>query len=154
MTKKVFGIFITPENSPVQPERFRGYHAGVDLELLPGESAHDVAVVAACDGEMIRRENVGGYGGVVVQRCTVNNENVTVLYGHLSLASVRVEIGDELHAGDAIGTLGEGYGVETDGERPHLHFAVHRGTDVDWRGYAQREEELQGWMDPGEVVGR
>jgi murein DD-endopeptidase MepM/ murein hydrolase activator NlpD len=154
MTKKVFGTFITPESSPVQPERFRGYHAGIDLEMLPGESAHDVAVVAACDGAVIRRQRVGGYGGVVVQQCSVDGEVVTVLYGHLSLASVRVGIGEELQSGDAIGTLGEGYGVETDGERPHLHFAVHRGSKVDWRGYAQREDELQGWMDPGEVVGR
>jgi hypothetical protein len=26
VTKKPFGIFVTPQNSPVQPERFRGFH--------------------------------------------------------------------------------------------------------------------------------
>lgn len=32
ITKKPFGIYITPQNSPVQPERFTGYHTGVDVE--------------------------------------------------------------------------------------------------------------------------
>lgn len=36
ITKKPFGIFITPQNSPVQPERFSGFHTGTDFEILPG----------------------------------------------------------------------------------------------------------------------
>jgi hypothetical protein len=32
LQKKPFGIYITPENSPVQPENFTGYHTGIDVE--------------------------------------------------------------------------------------------------------------------------
>ena len=37
ITKKPFGIFITTQNSPVQPERFSGYHTGVDVEYKDAE---------------------------------------------------------------------------------------------------------------------
>ena len=30
ITKKPFGIKISPENSPISPERFSGYHTGID----------------------------------------------------------------------------------------------------------------------------
>src|SRR3989344_6907506 len=41
ITKKPFGIFITPQNSPIKPERFSGYHTGVDVENgdVAGEGA-------------------------------------------------------------------------------------------------------------------
>ncbi|KKQ38871.1 MAG: Exopolysaccharide biosynthesis protein, sugar transferase domain protein [Candidatus Moranbacteria bacterium GW2011_GWC2_37_73] len=32
ITKKPFGIYVNPKNSPVNPERFTGYHSAVDLE--------------------------------------------------------------------------------------------------------------------------
>src|SRR4030067_1140465 len=32
VTKKPFGIFITPQNSPIQPEKFSGFHTGADFE--------------------------------------------------------------------------------------------------------------------------
>ncbi|MGE5392302.1 MAG: hypothetical protein ACM3NH_00970 [Candidatus Saccharibacteria bacterium] len=31
VTKKPFGIFVSPGHSPVDPERFRGYHTGTDF---------------------------------------------------------------------------------------------------------------------------
>jgi len=34
ITKKPFGVYITPETSPVQPEKFTGYHTGVDVEFV------------------------------------------------------------------------------------------------------------------------
>src|SRR5438105_4096773 len=37
VTKKPFGIYITPQNSPVQPEKFKGYHTGVDFETTADE---------------------------------------------------------------------------------------------------------------------
>ncbi|MDD5102799.1 MAG: M23 family metallopeptidase [Candidatus Peribacteraceae bacterium] len=152
VTKKPFGIFITPQNSPVQPEKFTGYHTGTDFELLPGETEHDVIVRAACAGAVIFKNQVSGYGGVVVQHCTVNDQPVTALYGHLSLSSVAAGI-KQLQTGDRIGVLGTGFSDETDNERAHLHFAIHRGAAVELKGYVQTKEELDGWVDAGTVLG-
>ncbi len=151
VTQKVLGLYVTPEDSPVQPERFTGYHTGTDYELLPGEEARDVVVSAACDGEVVHKGWVTGYGGVLVQECSAYGEKFTVLYGHLRLASVKTRVGRVLHTGNRIGVLGAAYTNETDGERAHLHFAVHRGEEIDFRGYVQKEEELDGWIDVVEL---
>lgn len=152
ITKKSFGTFVTPEDSPVQPERFTGYHAGIDFELLSGESEHDVEVRAICDGPVLRAQNVGGYGGVVVQLCALSGTRVTVLYGHLALPLIDVALDQELKTGDRIGVLGEGFSSETDGERPHLHLSVHRGENIEWRGYAHDEQTLGAWIDPARLI--
>src|SRR4051812_44989022 len=48
VTKKPFGIYITPSNSPVQPEKFTGYHTGADAEY--GEVTADVPVYSVASG--------------------------------------------------------------------------------------------------------
>lgn len=146
VVKKPFGIFITPEDSPVSPERFRGYHTGADFEAWPEET--DVSVRAACTGPLIARQRVSGYGGVVVQRCTLAGETVTVLYGHLRLSSIMPKIGEIITAGQDLAMLGTGGSTETDGERMHLHLAIHQGDTVELRGYVQKEEDLRAWIDP------
>jgi len=147
VTKKPFGIFITPQTSPVQPEKFSGYHTGTDFELLPGESGHNVEVKAVCAGDVIYKNRVSGYGGVIAQRCMYKGETVTVLYGHLSLASIFAVPGDTLTLGAHVGALGEGFTEETDGERAHLHLGIHRGGDLELRGYVKGEGELEEWVD-------
>lgn len=62
ITKKPFGIFITPSTSPVQPERFHGYHTGVDFETFPDEQNTAVAVHAICSGKLLRRAWASGCG--------------------------------------------------------------------------------------------
>lgn len=153
VTKKPFSTFITPADSPVQPEKFKGYHTGTDFELKPGETPHAVTVRAACRGPLIYKQTVSGYGGVAIQLCTLKGEPVTVLYGHLSLASVDAKPNQELASGEQIGTLGTGFTKETDSERPHLHFAIHRGAAVELKGYVQTKEELDGWVDAETVLG-
>jgi murein DD-endopeptidase MepM/ murein hydrolase activator NlpD len=152
VTKKPFGIKITRENSPVQPERFAGFHTGTDFELLPGEEAHGTSVQAVCAGPLLTRRAVSGYGGVAVQRCTLDGAPVTVLYGHLDLSSITAAVGQELSLGERIGTLGEGFSAETDGERPHLHLSIHRGEAVELRGYVQSEAQLAQWIGWGEAA--
>jgi hypothetical protein len=88
VTKKPFGILITPKTSPVQPERFRGYHTGTDFETTPEEATTTVAVHAICDGALLQKRTASGYGGIAVQSCVINKQHVTVLYGHLKLASI------------------------------------------------------------------
>jgi murein DD-endopeptidase MepM/ murein hydrolase activator NlpD len=148
ITKKPFGIFITPKTSPVQPERFSGYHTGVDLETNSSEQDIDVSVKALCDGKLLAARFASGYGGVVVQSCTLDGQEVTVIYGHLNLASVKSKIGEEILAGDFLANLGKGYSSQTDGERKHLHLAIHKGTVINILGYVQNKNQLVDWIDP------
>jgi len=147
ITKKPFGIFITPALSPVQPERFTGYHTGTDFETSPEEQDRDVSVAAVCAGVVRFTGWVKGYGGVLIQDCTVQRQAVTVLYGHLKNASITKSTGGTLSAGTTIGLLGKGYGTETDGERKHLHLGVHRGTALEYRGYVSSAAELDQWIN-------
>lgn len=148
VTKKYFGIFITPAASPVQPEKFRGYHAGTDFEIFPEELNAKVDVQAICDGKLILKKSASGYGGIAVQSCTQNNQPVTVVYGHLKLTSISQDAGADLKAGDTLGQLGAAYSSETDGERKHLHLGIHKGSGVNILGYVQAKSELSGWIDP------
>jgi murein DD-endopeptidase MepM/ murein hydrolase activator NlpD len=147
ITKKTFGIYITPKTSPVQPERFTGYHNGVDFETLPAEQNIDVPVNAICTGPLLLKKWASGYGGVMVQQCTIANEPVTVIYGHVRLSSVNFVKGDHISAGTHLGVLGTGYSTETDGERKHLHLGIHKGTLVNILGYVQNKAELSNWLD-------
>lgn len=145
---KPFGIQVSPTDSPVSPEKFSGYHTGLDFEIFPEETETDVPVFAICDGTIREKRNVTGYGGVVIQECTVNNETVTVLYGHLRLPSIGKSAKEMLASGETIGMLGTGFTVETGGERKHLHLAVHRGMAIELRGYVQNHDALSAWIDP------
>lgn len=152
ITKKPFGMFITPETSPVSPEKFTGYHTGVDFEVEENEDETQLNVLTICSGELIYKNWVNGYGGVVIQACAYNDQPVTVLYGHINLHSVELSVGTTVEKGMFLATLGKGYSEQTDGERPHLHLAVHKGAEQELRGYVQTEEELSNWIDPMELL--
>lgn len=147
VTKKQFGIFIDPETSPIQPERFRGYHTGVDFETFADEALADVPVVAICGGEVIVKQRVPGYGGVLVTRCTFGGEPVTVVYGHLALDSVSVKIKESVAPGEQLGILGTTGSRDTDGERKHLHLGIHLGSVVNMFGYVADRASLSDWID-------
>src|SRR5690348_16155292 len=53
VTKKPFGIYVTPQNSPVQPERFTGFHTGTDFETTPTEANSLVPFFAICSGKIL-----------------------------------------------------------------------------------------------------
>src|SRR3989339_163112 len=63
---KPFGIYITPKTSPVQPEKFKGYHTGADIEIPQNLSNADVPVYAISDCDVLASRTVSGYGGVIV----------------------------------------------------------------------------------------
>lgn len=147
ITKKPFGLFVTPQNSPVQPEKFRGYHTGTDFETFPEEASADVPVRAICDGKLLVARTASGYGGVAVESCKLNDQPITVIYGHLKLASITKKSGDSLAQGENIGVLGKGYSAQTDGERKHLHLGIHRGGGVSLLGYVQKQSDLSQWID-------
>jgi hypothetical protein len=148
ITKKPFGIYITPVNSPVQPERFSGYHTGTDFEVTNQELMQNIAIFAVCDGTILIRQWVSGYGGVIVQSCLLEKEAVTVLYGHLNISESDTPVaGNNVKAGERLAILGTPYSHDTDGERKHLHLAIHKGMAIDYRGYVQNKTELSNWVD-------
>ncbi len=148
ITKKTFGLYVTPSNSPVSPEKFTGYHTGVDFETTPDEANIDIPVPAICEGTLLLKKYATGYGGVAVQSCMLYGQPVTIIYGHLELASIMPGIGQQLKKGETIGILGKGYSTETDGERKHLHLGIHKGLVINILGYVQKQPELSGWLDP------
>lgn len=147
ITKKPFGIYITPQTSPVQPEKFSGYHTGTDFETTPGEAGAEVPVYAICTGKIRNKEIVQGYGGVIVQDCTLDDQPVTVLYGHLNIRQSQASSGLEAKAGEEIATLAAANSELSGGERKHLHLGIHKGNQIDYRGYVQNQPELSGWLD-------
>jgi hypothetical protein len=148
VTKKPFGIYITPKTSPVQPEKFQGYHTGTDFEIFPEELDINVPVHAVCNGKLALKEYASGYGGVAVEACQLDNQPITVIYGHLNFASINAKAGDSLQAGDTLGNLGQAYSTQTDGERKHLHLGFHKGSSVNILGYVSSQSQLSGWIDP------
>lgn len=152
ITKKPFGIYVSPQNSPVSPEKFTGYHTGVDFETSPTEQNKDISIVAICDGKFLEKKWARGYGGMIVQSCLLDNSPITVIYGHMRLSSVKNSVGEILKTGNFLGFLGIGYSTETDGERKHLHLGIHQGEKIDTRGYVQTESELKNWIDIREYL--
>lgn len=144
---KPFGIRISPDVSPVYPERFSGHHVGVDFETTEPEQVQDVTVRAVCDGPVLEAEHVTDYGGLLAQRCNIASMDVTVIYGHLRQSSFKVNVGETLKRGDDIALLGTGNGAETDGERKHLHLGVREGSDVDHAGYVSERSDTAVWLD-------
>ncbi len=142
ISKKSFGTYVTPQNSPVQPERFIGYHTGVDVEYddKPDEK---IPVYAIADGRVIHSAWVGGYGGVVI----IRHPEYTALYGHLDPDSL-IKKDTELVLGQEIGFLGQGYTNQTDNERKHLHLSIYTANVLNLKGYVQTKEELNKWIDP------
>lgn len=150
VTKKPFGLYVSPGNSPVSPERFAGFHTGTDFETTAAEADIDVPVPAFCDGTLLVNRTASGYGGVAVQSCVLDGQTVTVIYGHLKQPSI-VPIGTILKKGDRVGILGKGFSSETDGERKHLHLGAHKGTAINITGYAS-SGELYNWLNPADYL--
>lgn len=148
ITKKRFGQLITPATSPVQPERFSGYHTGVDAETSESEADVDLPVYAVADGTIRQVTTASGYGGVVLIEHQVAGQTVTALYGHVRRSSVAKRPGQTVTAGEQIAVLGTGNSAETDGERKHLHFGLLKGRSTNLRGYVNLATQLSTWLDP------
>ncbi len=119
----------------------------MDFETFPAEQNIDVPIYAVCTGKVLMKKVTTGYGGVLVQACTLNNQPVTIIYGHLKFASITATTGETLTAGRQIAILGKGYSTETDGERKHLHLGIHKGTGISILGYVSNASKLSDWID-------
>jgi hypothetical protein len=91
-------------------------------------------------------------GGVLVEACKIENQDVTVVYGHLKLDSISAKAGESLEPGQSFAVLGKGFSTETDGERKHLHLGLHKGTSINIKGYVQTKEELVNLLDAHELL--
>jgi murein DD-endopeptidase MepM/ murein hydrolase activator NlpD len=136
-----FGLYVTPATSPLpKPEKWVGYHTALDLEILPGEENTDVPVLAACDGKIVFAGPVNGYGSALIQSCRIQGNPVMVLYGHLSGSSIKVHVGDTISVGARLALLGKAY--ENGNVRKHLHFEIHQGNRIEFRGYVPKKTDL------------
>ena len=145
-----FGVYVTsdPDHNPIDPpERFTGYHVGLDYEVSRDELEQDVPVYAICSGTVAYSGSAEGYGGLLIQRCTIDGQDATVLYGHLSSSDLP-HTGADLSAGERIGLLAPARSGDSGGNRKHLHLGIHRGTEIETLGYVQTEGEIAQFLDP------
>lgn len=149
-----FGMYVTPDpaTNPISPpERFVGYHVATDFEIKPSEADKEIAVYAVCTGTGTYAGFAGGYGGLITQECMLNDEKVTMIYGHLDLKSLPKQ-GTLLTKGEKIAILGAARSTDTDGNRKHLHFGIHKGWGSNYHGYAESAAEVKEFIDPMTVL--
>lgn len=150
-----FGLYVTPDpdQNPIDPpERFIGYHAAVDFEVTEEEKTKDVPVFAICKGPVAYSGYAEGYGGLVIQRCKAAGEPVTIIYGHLVVQGLPEE-GTTLSKDQEFAKLGAPYSYDSGYNRKHLHLGIHKGKNLDMRGYVQNQEELKDFADPSTILG-
>ena len=93
-------------------------HNGIDLAATEGQT-----VLAARAGTVTAVYEDESYGNTVI----IRHDGFTTHYANLSTAAY-VKAGDEVKAGDIIGTVGSSAMLEL-AQEPHLHFEVYRGTE-------------------------
>lgn len=147
-----FGMYVTPDptQNPISPpERFTGYHTGLDIEILPGEKDTIVPVKTICEGKILFTGIIEGYGGVVIQECNINNQLASILYGHLKPSSITVAQNNEtIKSGITMAELGDNRTEETGNTRKHLHLGIHKGNHIEFLGYVTDQQELVEFIDP------
>lgn len=111
-----------------------------------------MAVYAVNSGTVKYVGQVGGYGGVLIYETTIDNSTVTILYGHIRLSSAEKNAGDMISKGEKLAVLGLPNSSETDGERKHLHFGIHKGSQIVYLGYVQNQVELSNWFNPDDII--
>jgi murein DD-endopeptidase MepM/ murein hydrolase activator NlpD len=117
--------------------------AGSDAQPVCGDDYKTVC------GASLSPDTNGFYGKLIVIRLwqEYKSQSVFVLYGHVN--SISVQVGDDLKAGDQVGTVGsEGVALG-----PHLHFETRLGSN----DYAHTRNSIL-WMTPlpgrGALAGR
>lgn len=151
-TLKDFGILANDAfykgREDLFPTKFYGYHAGQDLESFSNEKTDSTLIpfYAVADGTIIYAGKLSGYGGVILEKLSDNNH--VALYGHVKI-STSIEVGSKVSAGQLISYLGNNFSSETSGERKHLHFAIHKGTNLYFHGHEESLNILKDkWEDP------
>lgn len=137
-TLKIFGEYIQ--------DRFTGYHVADDIEYTDIES--DTPVRAMADGEVEVVQFASGYGGMIKIKHLIDNQTIHSIYGHVALNSAKVNVGDQVKAGQFLANLGRNNSEESDGERKHLHFGLYEGNDNRINGYEPEAAAVLKWINP------
>lgn len=146
-----FGKYVTPgsDDNPISPpERFIGFHSGVDIETLPGEEDKKIEVRALCDGVVLAAATAEGYGGYLTHTCDLNNQKVTVLYGHIDPNTFKLRKGEYIKKDEILAYLSKANSMESGFTRKHLHVGVYKEERPLFPGYIQNERELEQFLDP------
>jgi len=118
-----------------------GGHCGIDLHAERGRPI--IAVAAGVLVRVERRRNGGD--GMSGRHVRVRHEDGTfTTYMHLESVSKGLENGDEVIAGQQVGTLGS-TGVSS--HSPHLHFALEVPIKKD-NGKGDHKRGYTRWIDP------
>jgi murein DD-endopeptidase MepM/ murein hydrolase activator NlpD len=137
-------VYQLPYPSDLRPRVVQGYfsrfshkrRAALDFKLKPGSP-----VLAARDGIVVRVKADGNRGGwnrkyradgnhVIIQ----HSDSTRTGYWHLRHQSVLVRVGDNVRAGQPIGSSGKtGYALF-----PHLHFLAWRWNQGNWQSIGTR----------------
>jgi murein DD-endopeptidase MepM/ murein hydrolase activator NlpD len=125
--RPVSGMFGFVRTSEPEPARiFEHFHKGIDIRPLHRDKKGEPTdtVCASADGEVVRvnlDEKISDYGKQVIVKHLWGKQSVFTIYGHL--ASIGVEVGQKVKAGDPLGMMGwTGPGLVL--ERAHLHFEI------------------------------
>lgn len=150
ITYRYFGKNVTAsDHSPDCGRTYVGFHNGDDLEVTTEENNKDVEIKAISNGTIVLAENIDGYGGLIIEKTEIEGQKYLINYGHIRISSATVSVGTQVNSGQKLALLGNGCSTETDGERKHLHFSIHKGDTIDVRGYIPTEEELkENWVNP------
>ena len=100
--------------------KIRQFHYGVDIA-----KRGTVPVVAAADGVILRSQEMGTYGNVIMISHSIDGQTYTTVYAHLN--SRLVGNLATVSKGQIIGYMGST--GRSSGQ--HLHFELHRG---EWNG--------------------
>lgn len=149
-----FGRYFPPggkhPDSEICPNsvNYVGYHTALDIETSASEVNANVPVLSIADGIIRQRSNISGYGGLVIIEYVLAGQYYTAYYGHLDLSTVKLVLGDKINAGERIGNLGAACTSDNGVTRKHLHLGLHKGKEIDIRGYVSSRDALSDWVDP------
>ena len=69
----------------------------------------------------------------------------------MKIESLSFKVGDHIDTDSnpvILTYLGDQLSAETSKERKHLHFGMLKGTNIDFRGYVETQNELLTWYNP------
>ena len=103
----MFGFVRTSEPEPARI--FEHFHKGIDIRAMHRDEKGEPTdgVKASADGEVVRvnlDEKISDYGKQVIVRHLWGEQPVYTIYGHL--ASIGVQVGQKVKAGDPLGVMG------------------------------------------------
>jgi hypothetical protein len=133
------------------------FHEGIDIKCIERDKKGNPldAVSAAMDGEVVYINSVaanGDYGRYIVLEHPHADVSVYTLYAHLSAIGPGLKVGQNVVAGEIIGTLGHSGTEKIPLERAHLHFEIGLRLSNDFQFYYDTQK-LPGKNEHGNYNG-